>query len=954
MRAFILLLLGSLRLSAFSLALLLVLPISSSAQSSNSPFAAHKSIPYSSQLIKARLNNGLTYYLQKNAKPEKKAELRLVIKAGSILEDEDQQGLAHFTEHMAFNGSKHFKKNDLVSFLESMGVKFGADLNAYTSFDETVYILPIPTDKPANLDKAIMVLADWAHGLAFDHTEIDRERGIVLEEARLGKGAEDRLNKQVLPKILHGSKYAERLPIGKEDVLKNFQYDALKRFYRDWYRPDLMAVVVVGDIDLAQAKRLIEKNFSALKNPQKPRTRVISQVPIKNINDAVVAIDKEANIATVSISQGRYLNKNDGKFGSYRERRIQSFFNVMLSNRLRELAQLPQPPFLGASSGVKNLVAQYQEFNSLAAIGKAGVQTAIEALMRENKRVAQFGFSAAEFERAKSNALRNMEDAYKEREKSQSAELASEFIRNFLVGEAIPGIEAEYAFHQVIMKQISLDDVNQFARTILVNQEPKLIVYQGNDKPDHVIPDSQQLMEMVKRAEQVAVTAYTEKKTVATLMDAAPQAGSIINEVKDSKLGTTTWTLSNGVTLVMKPSDFKNDQILLGASRAGGMSMVADTDFLQARYATTIVGVMGMKDIAPLELGKFLAGKNVSVSTKFGENFEGISGSSSKRDLETMLQVIYLAMTAPRRDPALFQSFVGKQQDALRNQMASPFAVFQDQLIHTMYPAHPRLPVLSTPEHIAALDLDRLMAIYQARFSSAKGFTFFLVGSFDIEKVKSLVLSYLAGLPAHEVEVGIKDHGLRPVSGIVKKNVYVGKESQSLVTLQMHGERKMSIADRMRFSAIMEVLQLRLTAKMREELGAVYSPQVSYRTILNPYQGYMVELYLPSGPEHVDQLLRSSFTLIEDMKKNPVTEDELKKVKENWLKNRQEQMKTNEFWMAIFNDVKEDNENPMHVFTFNDRVKQLQTREVQDAAKIYLNMDNYIQVVMYPEQMKPN
>lgn len=944
-------------LAAFVLAsslFTLCIPFVSFAQtSSNSVYAAHQSIPYSPKLIKAKLDNGLTYYLQKNATPEKKAELRLVIKAGSILEDDDQQGLAHFTEHMAFNGSKHFKKNDLVSFLESIGVKFGADLNAYTSFDETVYILPIPTDKPSNLDKAIMVLADWANGLSFDHTEIDRERGVVLEEARLGKGADDRLKKLIIPKTLYGSRYAERMPIGKEDILKNFEYDALKRFYRDWYRPELMAVVVVGDIDLVQAKKLIEKHFAGLKNPQKPRPLIVAEVPLKNIADALVATDKEVSYSAISISQGRYLKINDGKFGSYRERRIQRFFNAMLSDRLNQLVQLPQPPFIAASSEVRGLVAQYQEFNSVAVIGKAGVQAAIDALMQENKRVAQFGFSADEFNRVKANMLRNMENSYKEREKSQSAELAEEFIRNFLQGEAIPGIEAEYVFHQQIVNQIQLEDVNQFARSILINQEPKLIVYQGSDQPDHAIPDAQQLVEMVKLAEQKQVTAYTEQKAVTSLFDLVPKAGHIIREVKDQKLGTTTWTLSNGATLVMKPTNFKKDQILLGGTRAGGMSMLADADFLQARYATAVVGAMGMKDLPPIELGKFLAGKSVGVSTKFSEDAEGISASSDNKDLESMLQVVHLAMTAPRRDPALFQSFVGKQQDALRNQMASPFIVFQDQLIHTMYPAHPRAPILTTPEHVANLDLDRLIEIYRSRFSSAKGFTFFLIGSFDIEKIKPLMLTYLASLPSHDVDVGVKDHGLRPVSGIVKKNIYVGKENQSLISLQLHGERSMSVKERMRFSALMEILQLRLTAKMREELGAVYSPQVSYRTVLNPYQGYSIELYLPSGPEHVEQLVRSSFALFDELKKNPVTSEELKKVKENWLKNRQEQIKTNEFWMTIFTNAKEENENLMHVFTFNKRVKQLQATELLEAAKIYLNAVNYIQVVMYPEHMKP-
>ncbi|MFA9273284.1 MAG: M16 family metallopeptidase [Candidatus Aquirickettsiella gammari] len=913
-------------------------------------YAPQKMIPYSPKLSKGQLANGLTYYIQKNAKPEQKAELRLVIKAGSILEDEDQLGLAHFTEHMAFNGSKHFHKNALISYLESIGVKFGADLNAYTSFDETVYILPIPTDKPENLSKAMLVLADWANGLQFAHTEIDRERGVVLEEARLGKGAADRLQKQILPKVLHGSLYAERLPIGKEQVLKTFSYDALKRFYRDWYRPDLMAVVVVGDVDIDKTKSLIEKNFAALKNPVQSRERAVATIPLNNLEEVVIATDKEANLSTISISQARYLQKNDGKFGSYRERRIQSFFNGMLSNRLRELAQLPEPPFLGGGSGIKPLVADYHELNSTAVIGKAGVAAAIEALIQENKRVARYGFSEAEFERAKSNALRNLEHAYNERDKAQSAELAAEFIRNFLAGEAIPGIEAEYVFHKEIVNGIRLEEINQLAKSVLINQAPKLIIYQGSDKPEHAIPDAQQLLAMVKQAEQKEVLAYTEKAVTKSLFESLPVAGSIVSEIKNTPLGTTEWTLSNGVKVVLKPTDFQRDQILLSATRAGGTALIPDADFLQARYATTVVGAMGVKDLTPIELSKYLAGKSASVSTNFGENSEGLAGSSNKTDLEVMLQVMYLAMTAPRRDPALFQSFVGKQQDILRNQMASPMAVFQEQFIQTTYPAHPRVPVLAKPEHIAQLDLDRLMAIYQSRFSSAKGFTFFLVGSFEIEKIKPLLLTYLGSLPTPDIAVGVKDHGLRPHSGIIKKDVYAGKEQKSMVTVQLHGERNMSIAERMRFSAMIEVLQLRLTAKLREELGAVYSPRVTSSVRLIPYQGYSIVFALPGGPENVDKLIRSSFSLMAQMKAAPVSEEELNKVKENWLKNRKEALKTNNFWLSMLSSALQHHEDPAHIFTYEDRVKHLTPKEIQEAAKIYLDTNNYIQVVMSPEK----
>lgn len=917
-----------------------------------SKFAADLAIPISPKLIKAKLANGLTYYIQKNTKPEQKVELRLVIKAGSVLEDDDQQGLAHFVEHMAFNGSAHFKKNELVSFLESIGVKFGADLNAYTSFDETVYILPIPTDKPENVEKGMLVLSDWAQGLSFDHAEIDKERGVILEEARLGKGAADRIRKQILPSVLHGSRYADRLPIGKEEVLKTFKHDAVKRFYRDWYRPDLMAVVVVGDIDPQQAKLLIEKNFSTLRNPDKKRARVDATIPLKNTGEALIALDKEANIASIGISQARYLNKNDGKFGSYRQRRIQSFFNVMLSNRLRELAQLPQPPFLGAGSGVSTLIGDYQELNSTAAIGKAGVQAAVDALIQENKRVAQFGFSAPELERAKSNSLLAMEHSYNERDKTQSAEFAAEFIRNFLSAESLPGIEAEYEFHKKIVQGISLEEINHYAKSVLVNNSPKLIIYQGNEKADHPIPTQDELAKLVNNAGKKEVTAYTEKAVAKSLFDATPTAAKILSETKNAQLGTTELTLSNGIKVVMKPTDFKSDQILFLGTRHGGSATLSDADFLQARFATTVVGAMGVKDLAPIELSKYLAGKSASVSTTFSENSEGVSGSSNKDDLETALQVLHLAMLQPRRDEALFTSFVSKQSDALRNQMATPMAVFQEQMLAATFPSHPRAPFVLKPEHIAQLDLDRMVAIYRGRFSSAYGMKFFMVGNFDIEKVKPLLQSYLGSLPTPEINIKSIDHGLRPYPGIIKKEVYAGKEQQSMITLQMHGEHTMSSADRLRFNAMVEVLQLRLTAKLREEMGAVYSPRVNGAIKRLPYQSHSVILALPSGPEKINALLKASFELIEQLKTTPVSDEELNKVKENWLKNRRESIKTNQFWLNGLSNAHLHQDDPADIFLFEDKVKNLKGNEIQEAAKTYLNMDNYIQVILYPESAK--
>jgi zinc protease len=403
-------------------------------------------LPIEPKVKIGKLSNGLTYYIQKNVRPEKKVELRLVVNAGSILEDDDQQGLAHFMEHMAFNGTKNFKKNDLVSFLQSIGVEFGADLNAYTGFDETVYILPIPTEKKENIEKGFQILEDWASTVAFDGSEIDKERGVVLEESRLGKGAEDRMFRVVYPKMFEGSKYAERLPIGKDDILKNFKHDVIKRFYRDWYRPDLMAVLVVGDMDPAEAEAQIKKHFEKLKNPSSPRQRALAEVPERKKSEGVVVTDKEATNHVVEIYYTYKKSKEEITVQDYRDYLVRVLFTSMLGQRMQELTQKAEPPFVFGGSNIGGWARGYEAYQSFAYLGKGGVEPAVNALIQENERARKFGFTASELDRVKKQLMKNIERSYNERDKTESQQIVEEYIRNFLDKEPIPGIENEFKY----------------------------------------------------------------------------------------------------------------------------------------------------------------------------------------------------------------------------------------------------------------------------------------------------------------------------------------------------------------------------------------------------------------------------------------------------------------------------------------------------------------------------
>jgi zinc protease len=907
-------------------------------------------LPIGPQVTVGKLPNGLTYYIQKNSRPEKRLELRLVVKAGSILEDEDQLGLAHFTEHMAFNGSTHFKKHELVSYLQSIGLKFGADLNAYTGFNETVYILPIPTDKPENIEKGFLVLEDWAQGVSFNDADIDLERAIVLEELRLGKGAQDRMNKIVLPKIFSGSQYAKRLPIGTEDSLKGFRHEAIKRFYRDWYRPNLMAVVVVGDIEVAAAQALVESHFSKLKNPDNERPRTYPAIPARAGSEAVVVTDKEATNNTMMIRYPVQAAPTIATLGDYRQSMVEQLFGAMLGQRMQELTQQANPPFVGGGSSVSRLVPGYRSFQSGALLGRQGAEPAADALVQENERARQFGFGEAELERSKKDTLRNVEKAFAERDKTDSARYASEYLRNFLERETIPGIENELAYTHALLPTIGLADVNAFARSVIPEKAAKLVIYTGTDKPDSATPTEPTLLTSVATAEQKGVNAKVEKALATSLMAALPAGGSVIAERKNAALGVTEWELSNGVKVILKPTDFKNDEILLSATRYGGQSLFGQADMYNAGYASSAIASMGLGEFAPTELQKMLAGKVASVNAGLGGLTDGVSASSSPADLETMLQLLTLKFGSPRLDAALFQSFVSRSQDAARNATARPESVFSDAMQTTLYNAHPRVWLTPRPSNFDQLSMERMRVIYQQRFSSAKGMTFVLVGSFTPEGIKPLVAKYLASLPTPDIAVAYADLGLRPVPGVVKKEVRAGSEAKSVVSISFAGDAAYSEAEQLRLSALVEVLNIKIIDVLREKLTLIYGGGIRGGLVRDPYAHVMLGMSLPCAPENVDKVVVAAFGEIQKIQEGGPEVTDLAKVKQNWLTRHRQDLRENRYWLGKLQIAELYQTDPAILLDYEKQVAALTVDDLKAAALRYLKKDNYVQVVLFPEK----
>ena len=919
------------------------------ARTSTSALKLDAPIPVGPQVKVGKLANGLTYYIQKNARPERKLELRLVVKAGSILEDEDQQGLAHFVEHMAFNGSTHFQKHELVDYLQSIGVKFGADLNAYTSFDETVYILPIPTDRPENVTRAFQVLEDWAHGIAFDEATVEKERGIVLEELRLGKGAGDRIGKKLYPKIYNGSRYAERLPIGKEEVLRTFKVDALRRFYRDWYRPDLMAVVAVGDIEPAAAEKLIRAHFAKLKNPVPARARVYADIPRREETEAVVVTDREATGNGILIRYPVQPVREPDTVGGYREQLVENLFTGMLGSRLAALSQLPEPPFLRGGSALGKLTPFYKSFNSSATVKPGGALGAIDALVRENERARRHGFQAAELERAKKDMMRSFERIYNEREKTDSTAYVAEYLRNFLQQEPIPGIAREYAYARQMLPGISLEEMNTYARRTIPANSGKLVIYSGIERADMPPPAGDTLLAALAKAEQAEVEPYVEK-ALGKLMAQPPSPGKIVFEEADKAMGLTRLTLSNGVKVILKPTDFRNDQVMLSAGRFGGQSLYGDADILNARYASAIVASMGLKDYSPLDLAKVLAGQAAAVTVGLSGYSEAVGASSGASDIETMLQLLWLRFDTVRRDEDLCKSLIGKQVEAARNRQAQPGARFGDTLVATLYNNHPRAPRALRPEEYAQINLDRSIAIYRERFSSAKDLTFILVGSFDPKTIKPLLATYLGSLPTPDIPTQWRDVGLRPVRGVVKRAVYSGSEPKSVIALTFSGEAAFSEAEQMRLQALVEVLNIRIIEVLREQLSLIYGGSASGALAHIPYGNYSLSVTLPTGPENVDKVLAATFAEFERLKREGPTAADLAKVKQNWIQNHRKALRENGYWLGRIQSALLDGTDPAAILTHESRVQALTLAEIQDAARRYLDTNNYVQVVLYPEK----
>ncbi len=905
-----------------------------------------EAIPSDPALRHGTLANGFTYYVRANKKPEHRAELRLLINAGSILEDDDQRGLAHFVEHMAFNGTKNFEKLELINYMERIGMRFGPDVNAYTSFDETVYMLEVPTDDEEIVATAFRILEDWAHQVTFEDEEIDKERGVVIEEWRQGRGAAGRIRDKHLPVTFHGSRYAERLTIGDKETLESAPYDALKRFYRDWYRPDLMAIVAVGDFDAAAIEGRVRDHFSKIRPPESPRDRVLYPVPDHDATLFSIVTDPEATSIDVAVGYKRPPAVVE-TVRDLRRSIVDGLYDGMMTARLRELAQKADPPYRFAFAGSGWLGRTKSMYRLFASVNDGGVERGVETLLTEAKRVELHGFTESELARSKADLLRRIQQQYEERDKQESSEFASDYAEHFLDGDPAPSITYVRDLFAELVPGIALDEINARAEQ-WISENNRVILVSGPQKQEAGIPQEPRLLSIFDGVERVAITPWVDQVRDEPLVPAQPTRGRIVEESTIEALGVTRFKLHNGSTVLLKPTAFKNDEIVIQGYSPGGTSLAPDSAFISASLASRVVSEMGAGNFSEIELDKALAGKVAHVGSFIGELSENVLGSASPQDLDTAFQLLYLRFAGARRDDEAFASFVSKTAGWLANQEASPEYQFNAKYSEIASQGHPRRMLL-TSERLKQLDLETALDFYRERFRDASDFLFTLVGNFEVSTIRPQVERWIGGLPAGGRQETWRDVGVENPSGVAKFEVRRGIEPKSQVRITFHGPGEWSLLNSHLVSSLAAVLRIRLREVLREELGGVYGVGVFGGMSREPRPIYNLVVSFGCDPQRVDELILAVFSEIDAIRTRGPGEDPLSKVREAQTRQRETDLESNAFWAKTLEFYERNGLDLGDILRYDTLVAAVTQESMQEAARRYLSAARYIEGVLYPE-----
>ena len=909
-------------------------------------------LPVDKNVRIGQLDNGLTYYIRHNKLPENRAEFYIAQKVGSILEEPQQRGLAHFLEHMAFNGTKNFPGDDkglgVIPWCETVGIKFGTNLNAYTSIDETVYnISNAPIDRTGVLDSCLLILHDWSNYILLKDDEIDKERGVIREEWRSRNSGMLRVYTDLLPTIYQGDKYADCMPIGSIDVINNFPYKDIRDYYHKWYRPDLQGIVIVGDIDVDTVEAKLKAVFADVQKPVNPAER--TYYPVTDNKEPIVAIgtDKEVDDPSIEIyfKQDATPDSEKNNVGYLASQYMTSMISSMLNARLSELVQSANPPFTRASSYYSDFfVAKTKEAFALSASSKAdGIETALKTLLQETERARRFGFTESEYARARANYLQSLESAYNEREKTKHGSYVREYVQNFLNGEPIPGIEAEYAMMNQLAPNIPLQAMNMVMQQ-LVPDSNQVVIIAGPAKEGLKYPTKEEVINLLKGMKDLDLQAYVDKVSDEPLMKEAPKGGKIISEKEGDIYGSTKLVLSNGVTVYVKKTDFKADEIRMKGTSLGGKSIFPDKDALNFAVMDNVIAVGGLGNFSQVDLTKVLAGKKVSVNAGLGATTENVFGTCSPKDFETMMQLTYLTFTTPRKDAEAFESFKNRMKAQLESAQANPLSSINDSLQKAMYNNHPRVEMMK-PEMVYQIDYDRILELYNDRFKDARDFTFYFVGNIDLETAKPLIAEYLGALPAINRKETFKDTKMSIRKGVYK-NEYAKEQQTPTATIVFlySGKAPYTLKNDILLSFATQVLDMVYTEEVREKEGGTYGVNCFGDLQKYPKEQLLLQIVFQTDPAKKDKLAGIVVDELKKLAAEGPSDVHLQKVKEYMLKKYADNQKENGYWMNNLNDYFYYGMDMTEGYT--DIVNSITAKDIQKFVSDLLKQGNEIEVTM--------
>lgn len=939
-------------MKSFKLVLLLVAALLASTVT-YSQTDLNKPAPTDPEFRIGKLQNGLTYFIRKNKEPEKRASFYIIQNVGAVLENDDQNGLAHFLEHMSFNGTQHFPGKGILNGLEKHGVAFGYNINAYTSYDETVYNLSnVPADKPELIDTCLLILNDWSHYISLEDKEIDLERGVIAEEWRTGEDASSRMfNRIIVPVVLKDSKYAVRDVIGDPEIVKSFSYNTLRDYYHKWYRPDLQAIAVIGDIDVDKVEARIKDLFSKIPAVENPAERYYPEVPYHKETYFVLATDKEAPQNAVSvISLYKNVPREDRNLKYLRDETIISLMNSMMGVRINELLQKANPPFISGSVYAGNYIPRkYDAFNISASARKNEEAVALEAIYTEAQRAKNFGFGKAELDRAKARNLSNLENTFKQKDKISNDTYASWVSQNFLTGEPLTNADFDLEFFKQVMDGITAEEVTAKFRELMTD-ENRTIVVQGLEADDTKHLSEAEAREIINRVSAAKLTPYEDKVSGTSLVSQEPKGSAVIKTVELPQFGAVEWTLANNVKVVYRKADYEKDNIILSAFSFGGTSKLENDLVLPGMLMPTIIGMYGAGDYDNITLQKMLSGKKASVALSLGEVTENISGSSTPKDFETMMQLLYLKLAKPRFDQQAHNAIVGRFAAMIASQEKNPDKIKSDSisLITTGY--NPRTVVL-TKDNISKITLEQIQKIFKDRFGGADEFIFFIVGNADKEIVLPMVQKYIGSLPVSNRKETWIDRKVNQPKGKITKEISMPLTiPKSTVYISMSADMKYKPYTYLGLQVIQGILDLVYTEKVREDQGGTYGVQIGISGVKRPEQKAEGTIMFDCNPVRANDLKAIIYQQIDSLVMVGPSKVNLDKTVNNLLKNREENKMHNSYWVSTLNRYYSYGINSDDPKNYEDILKSFTVNDIKKLAEEMFKKADVVDLIFKPAQ----